>query len=153
MASGDADKAIETFEEILRIVPDSAHANHAISILYQGRQMLDQALTHASRALQTEPDTAHRHIRVGEVLIAIGQPEAAVEMFEKGILIDDSSSESRFLHSTALERLGNLSGALASAKRAMEIAPNDPRWRDHLKRLETTAHSADTAVAPISSNG
>lgn len=135
IASGDTERAIKTFSQILQASPDSAHANHAISTLYQRQGKLDEALASARRAVAAEPEAPHRHARVGEVLIRLGDVNAAEKALSAAIDLRDDNPETRFMQSNVMECLGKIPDALASARRAVEIAPSDQRWQSRVADL------------------
>jgi tetratricopeptide (TPR) repeat protein len=144
MAAGDMERAFQTFGQILQASPDSAHANHAMSILYQWRGEADEALTAARRAVSIEPKAANRHARVGELLMHRGEFEAAEQTLSAAVGLRDDSGETRFLLSNVLERLGRMQDALASARRAAEIAPSDQRWQSRLADLSARLESSSS---------
>ncbi|RPH76866.1 MAG: hypothetical protein EHM88_18845, partial [Candidatus Rokuibacteriota bacterium] len=104
------DEAIAQLGEVRRLDPLSVSAGNDLAMVLYYARRYDEAMAHATRALQANPTLTVGHVLRGECLVARGDYEAAIGEFRKAV---DPSARISLV-------LGRLGRALALAGRREE---------------------------------
>jgi tetratricopeptide (TPR) repeat protein len=94
-----------------------AHHSLGSALLAEGR--LDEAEPHLTEALRLKPRWAAAHAGMGDLRVARGDSEAAVEAFRQSLELAPKTPGIRIRLARALERSGNPDGAIAELRRAL----------------------------------
>ena len=75
----DTDKAIETYESLLKAAPNDATLQYDLGGLYEGAGQLDQAHAHYKKVVELDPKYVEGLLALGRVEIRRGKPDASLE--------------------------------------------------------------------------
>ncbi|MBO6244886.1 MAG: tetratricopeptide repeat protein [Anaerovibrio sp.] len=73
---------------------------------------------------------------LGEIYLATGEYERAIEALEKAISMDNDFAEAYLYRGLTYEQMGNNSHALQDIGKAKELDPNNEKARQHYDRLK-----------------
>jgi tetratricopeptide (TPR) repeat protein len=116
----------------LSLDPNSHYAYLQLSDLYRQGNRMDQALKELE-ALTKQRDNAQALMQIGMLSTALGKFDAARDAYRKLLAIDPKFVPAlNNLADLESEHLGQLEDALATAKQARTLAPDDPIVSDTL---------------------
>lgn len=131
----DFERAIDWFEQAVRVDPDNADYHYKLSISYARSNRLPQAIEHARRAHMLQPDDdayrlhadaleAKRLLRdAGKHLEETKQSRQAVELLKRAVALDPLLTEAYLLAAVAYGEQGQYDLALQAAKDAAKLEP------------------------------
>ena len=126
----DVDRALELFQEALRLDPNAVPALTGLSLAYlekrrgnQDPEPLQQARSAAQRAQSLEPDSVQALIVVAAVENAEGHPERALEHFRRAAELEPESWDVWRRTGLELQELGREEEALEALHRSIQLAP------------------------------
>jgi len=125
---GDFDGAIEAFREALRIEPKhgDARCNLAESLLAKGD--LKGAIAAYRMALEIDPELVLANLNYGSLLaFNLRKPDEALVYIRKAIALDPDQPAAHLNLGQILWMTGDLKGAEAAHKKAVEIGPDTPQ--------------------------
>jgi tetratricopeptide (TPR) repeat protein len=121
------DKAIEAFNELLKLYPDDSLALGNLASIYVDLNEYEKAIDYSLTDIQYGDDAALTYTRLAGAYRALQQYQEAQELLEGYIThISDNESVHRSL-STNFIAQGQLESAMAEAKKASFINPKDYR--------------------------
>ena len=106
MALGAAEQALAAVERVLQNTPDNGEAWFVRGLVLHRSGRDEQARQALQRSLQTNPLAEQTHGLLGDVLMALDQPEAAVEAYGKAQNLDPDNPTQRLQLAVAYKRLG-----------------------------------------------
>jgi protein O-mannosyl-transferase len=120
---GQADEAINHFQQALEIDPgySKPHNNLGIALLEKGR--VDEAIVQFRAALASRPDFAEVCYNLGVALLRKGQPQEAVAPFQNAVESRPELAKARYGLGSALLRTGRTGEAVAQFRKALELDP------------------------------
>ncbi|MFT3720802.1 tetratricopeptide repeat protein [Pseudorhodoferax sp.] len=119
----------------------------AVGLADYDRQRYVPAEDAFRRAIAAAPDMAEGWEKLGHVLVKMQRDDEAAEALDRALQLDPNRVEARIERSNLHGRRGDLRAALADARRATELAPQEPRtWRG-LAFHSTAAQDPRTAIA------
>jgi tetratricopeptide (TPR) repeat protein len=130
---GRLEEAEAQYTRALRLRPDSARANIGMAETLAGRRRYHDAIAYYEIGLAIAPDNRRTQINFGHTLLNAGRVREARAQLERVWEAQSSGQASltrpfRFsLHTglaAALEREGELDGAIRHLQRALEVRPN-----------------------------
>ena len=104
---------------------DIAHNNLSAVLVRKGR--VDEAIAHAQKALEMQPDgpdDALAHINLGNALLQKGQVDEAITHYQKALEIQPDYADAHNNLGTALLQKGRVDEAITHFQKALEIQPN-----------------------------
>jgi tetratricopeptide (TPR) repeat protein len=119
-----------------------------LSRLWQRRRP-QQALVLARRAVMLEPGKPHLREHLVALLIESGDEAEAGAVLSDGLECCPGHAALHFHHSRLLQRRWCIEPAVEAARRAVELEPWRPRWRDHLASLLVAAGRPAAAEAEL----
>lgn len=135
LTCGDRNKALDAFNDALRLNPQFVQAYIARGKLLAEMGEFDSALADLNFALRLQPTHAEGFAYRGFVLLSQGKPEESLPEFDMALRIDPSYARVHYLRGQALRGLGNEMGADASIAMAYKLDPSI----ENLKTMATTA--------------
>jgi len=151
-------EVIAAQEEILQSAesasqaPNRTHWSSAImSIVVRAdeaiaRQDYALAVTLLASAKQSYPDDAFLLNAHGNLVLLMGNAEAAREDFERAVIVDPSSAESHIGLGMALLQLGHIPEGLEVIEQAAVLDPDNPTVRMIKNEFGTTVNSAQERI-------
>lgn len=115
MELGKTDKAIETYEQVIRDEPDNVVALNNLAWLY-GLDRNPRALVLAESALQEAPDNPGIQDTCGWLQVQNGNFEEGRQLLEKALRQLPDSPEIRYHYAVALYQTGERDKALGMLK-------------------------------------
>ena len=102
----DWDKALDAYQNVLRLQPEDASARLALGRLYLDRNDLQRAVIELRKALEsaTPPDGVHSSL--GRAYRALGNLESAASILQKGVEQSPADQESLYMLGQVLLALG-----------------------------------------------
>ncbi len=82
---GDAIKAIEEYENVLKLDPDNAEAHNNLGAIYKEQGSLDKAVKHYQFVMESNPGMDEVHNNLGVVYYLRGDNEEAVQEYRKAL--------------------------------------------------------------------
>ncbi|QQR79675.1 MAG: tetratricopeptide repeat protein [Deltaproteobacteria bacterium] len=89
-------EALDVFEGVLALSPESEVPVVAIGSVYFGQMKYDQAITHYKKALKKKSDSAFARAYLGESLFFIGKKEEALSELEKASMLEPQGKSGDF---------------------------------------------------------
>ena len=134
-AKGLLDRAIEDFDEAIRLKPDYAQAYHNRSIAYLDRGLDERAIADLDNAIRLEPDYATAYFNRGLAYDRKGLYNRASDDYSKAILLQPDLDSAYFNRGRMHEAKGRQPSALQDFQRAYSLAPSDSNYRAKMKKL------------------
>lgn len=140
-AQKDYPLAIQAFRRLLVVDPADGEARLALSVVYIKNGQFDQAEKTLLALVETQPTQTAVFRHLGYCLVNLGEPDRAIQMYEKALDIDaDDWQAHRGLGVAYMVRAHQTDDPQAQAlalrhwRRALEINPDQPK-REALERL------------------
>lgn len=114
LAGGDPSRAVEEFQEAVRILPTDAHAANQLASALEAAGRLEEAADAYRRALELRPGFTEATTGLAGVLFRLGDHRAASNLLED-LLASDPAVEDAYL------RLGIFQQARGRSRQAIEI--------------------------------
>jgi Flp pilus assembly protein TadD len=119
------DKAEQTAQTILRIIPEGAEVHLMLGRLQRKNGQLDQAIAHLSDAIAYDPTLVEAYIELGKTYQERRDLEEAIKVFQKGSQANASDPRPYYFAGMALKECKDYNGAEAMLKQAKKFAPDD----------------------------
>jgi predicted TPR repeat methyltransferase len=121
---GRLDQAEAICREILQSSPRTAAAYNILGIIYQEKELIDDAISVLRKAVELDSSDANTFFNLGTVLGQQGQYKQAEIALRKGLALAPRTAKARNNLGLALVRLGKLDEAMKSLEKATELAPH-----------------------------
>lgn len=122
-ASGDFDRAIETFDTVLQEIPRHSIALHLRGVSHDRLGEVPQALDDYNAAIDLDPQFFDAINDRGILLTKLGRGEEGLADFRRLVALDPISTSARVNYAFALQKAGRLDDAAA----CLEVIPEDQR--------------------------
>lgn len=136
--------SFEKWRKILKEDPNSAEANYALGLLYQNRNLNEQAVTHLRNACKLAPETPDIHYNLALALFDNGKLSSSAELnemqkeIEVTLKIDPTFAEAKaFKHFFAgiMLESSDQSGAIKQYQSAISTCSDIPTFYNNLGAL------------------
>jgi tetratricopeptide (TPR) repeat protein len=121
--AGDVEQAEATFKNVLAIDPGNALANYNLGVLAQQQGDNEAALVYYDAALETDPNFTSAMYNKA-IILEETDADAAIELYEQIVSINDQASTAYFRLSLLLEAQGDTAGAQQARDAALAIDPS-----------------------------
>lgn len=121
---------------ILQSIPGgdrSAEVQAALGRAYLAAYTLSKDVSSAAlaskstqKAIELAPDLPEAQVTLGELLTATGRAAEAIPILKEAVKADGGSIPARLALSSALQRSGDVAGAVEQARRLVELRPTSP---------------------------
>jgi tetratricopeptide (TPR) repeat protein len=130
-------EGLAELERALHLDPTSLSAYLLLSLYWQRRGQLDQALAYLDQAATLHPDLPAVQTEIGRILALQGDLNAAQQAYQQAVaLAPQDPAYHRLLAAFSLEHNYLLSEVgLPAARRALLLSPNDPTSLDMLGQI------------------
>jgi predicted Zn-dependent protease len=134
-AGGDAEGAIERFQQSLAAAPrrHDVHINFGNFLREQGR--IQEARHHLRRAVKLAPDFAHGWYYLALLCRAVGDSEEALRCAHKVTVLGPNGAEGWELLAAVQQARGNLNEAIQACREGLKHVPQAPRLHYSLGQL------------------
>jgi tetratricopeptide (TPR) repeat protein len=148
--------AYDTYRRVLAVAPDHPVALRRVEVLGFRAVQREVAAGRAARtagdlvaareaftrALDASPDSAFLYRDLADIARALDDPADAVRLLDQAIVLDDNDATAFAMRGDLRERLGDVDGAMADYRRALDLdgALDDVRGR--LARIEASRAEA-----------
>lgn len=105
----------------------AADAAYVPSPMFVKRHKLDEVLAHVEATATTGHVDVHSTLRHGRLLLGLGRYEESIVWLTRAVQRDPSIAETHQYLGLAQTMAGLLDGGIATARRAVELAPRSPR--------------------------
>ncbi len=130
--SGQWDEAELLYRQALDAHPRHAQATHLTGLLRHQRGEHGAALPLIDDAIAIAPGVALYHFNRGNVLLALGRDHVAIESFATATRLNPAHAPAWFNLGKTQLALNQATGAVASLRKAFEMAPETPGLRHEL---------------------
>lgn len=151
---GELTKAMQTYEQVLRLAPKHFGALHHVGIVAFQIGNFDMAAGFLRSALAIHPDAAAVHGDLGNALREMHQVEDALHSYDRALALNDADANIYYNRGVALQAMQRPEDALASYDQALAInAGDDQAWNNRavvlklIKRYGEALHSVEQALA------
>src|SRR5205823_5682232 len=123
----DNAKAIESYENLAKVLPDDPEVHFNLASLYEAVGSLDQAHDHFERVLKNDPNYLDALFAYGRVEIKRGNPQGSLEYLNKaynlGIQLENEEAKGNVLNAigVAYKRLRKQDEALRYYQQSLDI--------------------------------
>lgn len=131
--------SLQLCRRALAVTEDNYVAHNNLGTLYSAKPdtaSREQALHHFQEAARLRPGYALAHRNIGSTLIKLDRPREAIEPLVRATQLATRDHQAHFHLAVALERTGNLQGAIECMRWAHQCAPDNELIRSAMKRLE-----------------
>ena len=131
---GEYRRAIEDYDQALRIDPGFAKPHTGRGIAYNHLGEHYRAIENYEQALRLDPDSAETYFSRGKAYEDLGEYRRAIEDYDRALRIDPGYALAYNNRAWALYIIGYNAEALADADRALSLEPGDAN------AIDTRAH-------------
>lgn len=149
LAAGQLDTAQALLQRALRETPAAPEAPAALGQLAAQRQQWADAEAWFLRSLQLNDRQPRVWLARGQMLEMLQRPAAAAEAFDQAALHGPALAAAHYQHARLRRDLGERERALASARRAIELAPQDVNALQLLAMLQEESGQLPAALATL----
>ncbi len=126
--------ALTPLQKFLAEKPDFAWAHFQLAYAYTALKRPDEARAEYEHATTLDPKMSEAFLNLG-ILLSEKDPTAAVPPLRRAVDLLPAQSRPRFLLGHALERSGDIPGAVESYEAALRLDPRDAETVIHLGNL------------------
>tara|TARA_R110002096_G_scaffold416576_2_gene619440 strand:- start:282979 stop:285336 length:2358 start_codon:yes stop_codon:yes gene_type:complete len=121
LAENDLIKASIEFRNALQIDDNFVPAWWGMALVEEGNEEWGKVVALLTKVVDLEPTHVEAQIKLGTMMMLIGQLDRAVEVSETALLLDNQNAEVLALRAAVLLKLEDTEGAIDFANRALEI--------------------------------
>lgn len=129
---GDLTNAIDHYQHVLEIDPNSAYAHYWMATCHEAQGSLDRALGYCNIALARDPTQIALLVRKASISRAMGNALAASECYEQVAALDPAYPSIDALIADQYALLGLPDQAMDRFRRAIAVDPNSTNLRHSL---------------------
>lgn len=121
----DPDKAKLEFQNALQIKKNMTKAMYGIALVAERKGDWKATFSLLNKVLEQEPSHMDALVKTGQILLAGGVLDMALERSNKALEVDKNNASALNLHAAIQLKLGNPKAAIDYANAALAIAPGD----------------------------
>ena len=134
--AGDDKQGETAYRRGLSLKSDHPTLNHNLGNLLLEQERFTEALPLFQAALGKNPRLAGSALNAGVCQMRLGRPDEAAGSFRRAAAIAPDRFEAWVNLSSALNRNGNLKGAIQALEKALELQPRNTRLKQRLRELK-----------------
>jgi len=131
--AGRLDVAAQICRAILERQPDNSEANHLLGVLYFRQGDNATARVYMQQAIDSPSASAEMHNNFGSVLIALGEPEKAIEAFNRALVLKPEYADAYNNLGVIYRNSRRIEAAIEAFRRAIQINPNFAQAKTNLR--------------------
>lgn len=152
LGKGDADRAIEDYEQALRLDPNYANAFNSRGVAYQAKGENERAIDDYNQAILLDPDNANALNGRCWLRAALGQLQAALADCDESLRLRPNSSNTLDSRAFVYIRLGRWDDAITDSDAALKANPANAyalfeRGFARLRKGDSAGGDADVAAS------
>lgn len=133
LESGDLDKAVDIFKNILEISPDHPEANYRLGSIYMRQEKPEEGIEFLENAVMLDPVNVAYHMTLAKAYEFVRQYNKAIEQYEKVARLAESDTEEQlearkkidYLKATQYATKGEVDKALPIFAKLADKFPDD----------------------------
>jgi tetratricopeptide (TPR) repeat protein len=125
METGELDRAQSLLAEAVTVSPSDIDARRNLAEALWQQAAYRDAAVQMEAAVRLDPRHAPTVVRAGEMLLAVGATDRAMERAEQAIRLDSNVAGAWALRGRVYRQRGEVDRALADLQHALRFAPND----------------------------
>lgn len=129
------DKAIEAFNNALKIDPNYLSAYINLGYCYQYKEDYVKAIQSFEKAIILNPRSAKLYNTIGLLYDKMGNPEKAVIAYKKAVNLDPTYKNSHYMLGQLYQNRGNFDKAIAEFTKHIKIVESGPTVDDCMQRI------------------
>jgi tetratricopeptide (TPR) repeat protein len=146
--TGNTEKALQIFSELLAVEPNNAQAYNSIGYFYAYRGEYDKAIENIKKYQFMAPDQANPYDSLGEIQAYSGHYDEAIANLNQALKLKPDFFNSYLNLGVAYEGKGDYAKAIEYFRKGAKEAMNDDLRRNHLRQALRAAYVArDVAAA------
>ncbi|MCF6323196.1 MAG: tetratricopeptide repeat protein [Gammaproteobacteria bacterium] len=123
---GDLQAAESGYQEILKLKPDEADAQHLLGVINAQKGNINNAIEYYRQAIKVKPSLFAAYNNLGIALSSVQKPDEAAENFRKAIELSPSNVDAYYNLGNCLYGLQQYEAAVSNYKQALQLNPNHP---------------------------
>jgi tetratricopeptide (TPR) repeat protein len=131
-----AEEALRVLEELLAIEPENPVHHRNAGALNIRLQRFDAAEEAFQKAGQLAPDRPEAHVALAQLYLETNRELSQAWTHARKAVELEPIAANYFLLSSVCERNGDHAGALTAIKRARDLDPGDPRYKEAYARIQ-----------------
>ena len=131
-AQGQIDRAIDHYQEALRINPNYPDAQNDLAAALLKLGQVDQAIDHFQRALELSPGMAQAHLGLAGIFADRRQFDRAADHYRKALESHPDAANTHYNLGVVLNQQGETADAVGQWREALRLQPNDVDALDQL---------------------
>jgi tetratricopeptide (TPR) repeat protein len=143
---GEADQAMEHYEQAVALRPDYAEAHYNLGRLLVEHGQLNDAIAHYERATAINPADAEAQNNLGVTLFGIGRNDDAIAHYQKALEIRPDYAEASCNLANALIAKDDFDGAIARYKACLAVIPDQEEAQFNLASALLRKGRTDEAI-------
>lgn len=112
--------------------PDNWFAHNMLAMALADQERMDEALAHSHEAIRLHPGHPQLRYNLGNLLLALGRTEQAVEAYRRTLTIDPDHPKANNNLAVAYQRLGDAERAVGHYREQLTVTPMDARAQANL---------------------
>jgi tetratricopeptide (TPR) repeat protein len=124
MRSGRYQKAIECYQDRIKIAPNDFDSYISLADLYLTIAEYNKAIKYFEQALAINPNFIKLYIEIGQIYEKIGKPDQAIESYQKAIFYNPTLFEAYIGLGDAYKSMGNYDKAAERYLESLRLNPN-----------------------------
>lgn len=134
-AKGQYVRAIEDYDEAIRLNPDNANAFTGRGIAQKNNGQLDRAMEDYNQAIKLDPNHANAFNGRGNIHYLKREYGRAIEDYDQAIKLNPNHANAHYARGLARELKGDLPGAVSDLETFSRLSPSDPNGTRVLRRV------------------
>lgn len=143
---GEDDKAIESFQTAIRLLPELFDAHLQLAETFRSMSRPVDAVQSYRNAVRIRPDEPTVYRELGTILWELEEREGAVACFQSALVLDPDNVEALCHLGTARQACGEWDAALAPLEQAARLRPDDARISCRLGKSYAQLGRVDDAI-------
>lgn len=147
--SGKLDEAIQFFEEVRKVAPDSVSLLNNLANVLRLKGRAEEAVTHLRHALTIQPDSPEALINLGLSLLMLGRADQAVQCGRLALRLRPQDPQALFMLASALGEDGRHEEALQCFEQVLRLRPGHPAALNGLALVKREQGKLGDAIAEL----
>ncbi|PYQ82426.1 MAG: hypothetical protein DMG03_17645 [Acidobacteria bacterium] len=143
---GRPDRALEHFEAVRRLQPESAAAHYNVGVALEALGRADDATRAYDAAVRYNPRHSAAHNNLGNMLLAAGRVPDARDHYQRAVAAGPDNAEAHNNLGGVLVALGEIDEAIRLLQRALQLRPVYAEAHFNLARAFAAAGRRDEAT-------